>query len=396
MSDPEQRPDTRAVRTGIDRSAYGETSESLYLTSGYVYDDASQAAAAFAGETERYMYSRFGNPTLTAFATRLAALEGAPACFATASGMAAVFNALLALVSAGDRVVASRNLFGSCFTILEEILPRYGVHTDFVDGTDLDQWAQALATPARVVFFESPSNPMLEIIDVAAVCDLAHRAGAVAVVDNALASPVLQQPTRLGADVVVYSTTKHIDGQGRTLGGAVLGSRDFIEGPVKTLIRNTGPTMSPVTAWVALKGLETLRLRVEQAQRSALDIARFLEGHPRVAWVRYPMLASHPQHDLARPQMSGGGTIVTFAVDDGRSGAFAVADALQLFDISNNFGDARSLVTHPATTTHHRIGPQARARVGITDATIRLSVGLEDRQDLVADLDHALRRPVAY
>lgn len=393
MSLPEHGPDTLAVRSGIDRSPFGETSESLHLTSGYVYDSAAQAAAAFAGETERYMYSRFGNPTLTAFAEKLAALEGVPACFPTSSGMAAVFNALLALVSAGDRIVASRSLFGSCFTILDEILPRYGVHTDFVDGTHLDEWARALATPARAVFFESPSNPMLEIVDVARVCELGHGAGATVVVDNAMASPALQQPSRLGADVVVYSTTKHIDGQGRTLGGAILGPADFVDGPVKTLIRNTGPTMSPMTAWVALKGLETLRLRVEHASGSALGIARFLEAHPRVASVRYPLLESHPQHELARDQMSGGGTLVTFALDGDKDEAFAVADALRLFDISNNFGDAKSLLTHPATTTHHRIGPEARARVGITDATLRLSVGLEDPADLVADLTAALSPP---
>lgn len=390
------RPDTVAVRTGIDRSQFAETSESLYLTSGYVYETAAEAAAAFAGETDRYMYSRFGNPTLTAFANRLAAMEGAPACFPTATGMAAMFYSLLALTKAGDRIVASRSLFGSCYTVLADILPTYGVRTDFVDGTDLDQWAQALTTPATAVFFESPSNPMLEIVDVAAISELAHRAGAVVVADNAMASPAVQRPTRFGADVVIYSTTKHIDGQGRTMGGAILGPIDYITGPVKTLIRNTGPTMNPLSAWVALKGLETLSLRVERGQASALTVARFLESHSAVAAVRYPMLDSHPQHDLAKAQMTGGGTIVTFDVatarvdGDGQRAVFKVLDALRLFDISNNFGDAKSLVTHPATTTHHRIGPEARTAMGIADATIRLSVGLEDPADLIADLDAAL------
>ncbi len=395
------RPDTLAVRTGIDRSQFAETSESLYLTSGYVYETAAEAAAAFAGETDRYMYSRFGNPTLTAFAARLAAMEGAPACFPTATGMAAMFYSLLALTQAGDRIVASRNLFGSCYTVLADILPTYGVRTDFVDGTDLDQWAQALTTPATAVFFESPSNPMLEIVDVAAISDLAHRAGAVVVADNAMASPAVQRPTEFGADIVIYSTTKHIDGQGRTMGGAILGPIDYITGPVKTLIRNTGPTMNPLAAWVALKGLETLSLRVERGQASALAVARFLESHPAVASVHYPMLDSHPQHDLAKTQMTGGGTIVTFEVaashadrdgagGGGQQAAFKALDALRLFDISNNFGDAKSLVTHPATTTHHRIGPAARTAMGISDATIRLSVGLEDPADLIADLDAAL------
>lgn len=387
---PDRRPDTIAVRAGLERSAHQETSEGLYLTSGYVYGSAAEAAAAFAGTTDRYMYSRFGNPTVTAFAERLRSMEGAEACFPTASGMAAVFNALLGVVKSGDRIVASRNLFGSCYTVLAEILPRLGVVTDFVDGTDLDQWRDALSRSAQAVFFESPSNPMLEIIDVAAVCELARAAGAVSVADNAMAGPVLQRPTALGADVVVYSTTKHIDGQGRTLGGAILGSRDFIEGPVKTLIRNTGPSMSPVTAWVTLKGLETLRLRVEAAQRSALAIATHLESHASVTGVRYPGLESHPQRELVVRQMSGGGTIVTFAVEGGQEAAFDVIDALRLFDISNNFGDAKSLVTHPGTTTHHRIGPQARAAMGISDGTVRLSIGLEDCQDLLEDLDHAL------
>ncbi len=383
-------PDTRAVRVGVERSRFQETSESLFLTSGYVYDRAEDAAAAFDGTVERYTYSRFTNPTVTAFAERLADMEGAEACFPVASGMAGVFGVLVALLGQGDRVVASRNLFGSCYSVLSDILPRFGVVTEFVDGTDLDQWADALRRPAKAVFFESPSNPMQEIVDIGAICELAHAAGALVIADNAMASPAVQTPTRLGADIVVYSTTKHIDGQGRTLGGAILGPADIVNGPVKALIRNTGPTMSPFTAWVALKGLETLRLRVAHASATALAVARSLEAHPRVAWVRYPHLESHPQYELARRQMSAGGTIVTFSLEGGRPEAFAAINALTSFDISNNFGDAKSLVTHPATTTHHRIGPEARARVGITEATVRLSIGLEDSADLIADLDAAL------
>ncbi|HEX2857104.1 MAG TPA: O-succinylhomoserine sulfhydrylase [Propionibacteriaceae bacterium] len=382
--------DTRAVRVGTERSAFQETSEGLFLTSGYVYDRAEDAAAAFDGSVERYTYSRFNNPTVTAFAERLADMEGAEACFPVASGMAGVFGVMIALLSQGDRVVASRHLFGSCYSVLSDILPRFGIVTDFVDGTDLDQWREALRRPAKAVFFESPANPMQEIVDIAAVSELAHAAGALVIADNAMASPAIQSPTRLGADVVVYSTTKHIDGQGRTLGGAILGPDAFVNGPVKTLVRNTGPTMSPFTAWVALKGLETLRLRVEHASATALRVARSLEANPRVAWVRYPFLESHPQHDLARRQMSAGGTIVTFAIDGGRDEAFAAINALTAFDISNNFGDAKSMVTHPATTTHYRIGPEARARVGITDGTVRLSIGLEDADDIVSDLNAAL------
>lgn len=385
------RPDTLAVRGGLHRSEFAETSEALYLTSGYVYATAAEAAASFTGEVDHYMYSRFGNPTVTAFGERLRVLEGAEACFPTASGMAAVFNALLALVRAGDRVVAARSLFGACFTILDDLLPRWGVTTEFVDGADLAQWEKALSTPATAVFFESPSNPTQELVDVRSVCDLAHAAGATVIVDNVFATPVLQRPLDLGADVVVYSATKHIDGQGRTLGGAILGPSEYVEGEVKTLMRTTGPSMSPFNAWVLTKGLETLRMRVDHATAAALRIATWLEEHPRVESVRYPWLASHPQHDLARAQMSGGGTVVTFEVDGGRDRAFEVLDRFEIVDISNNLGDSKSLVTHPATTTHHRMGPEGRGRVGITDGMVRLSVGLEDVEDLLEDLDRALR-----
>ncbi|KQX67202.1 O-succinylhomoserine sulfhydrylase [Angustibacter sp. Root456] len=384
------RPDTLAVRGGLARSEFDETAEALFLTSGFVYASAADAEAAFAGDVDRYVYSRYGNPTVRAFEERLRLIEGAPACFATASGMAAVWVALAALVSQGDRVVAARSLFGSCFVVLDEILRRFGVETDFVDGADLDQWREALSRPATAVFFESPSNPMQELVDVRAVCDLAHAAGATVVVDNVFATPVLQRPMELGADVVVYSATKHIDGQGRTLGGAVLGPVDFIDGPVQNLMRHTGPSLSPFNAWVLTKGLETLSMRVRHMTASALALAEHLERHPRIRWVRYPFLASHPQHELATLQMDGGGTVLTFEVDGGKAEAFALLDALRCIDISNNLGDSKSLVTHPATTTHRRLGPDGRAAVGITDGVVRLSVGLEDVNDLRDDLDHAL------
>lgn len=384
------RPDTLAVRGGLDRSGFDETAEALFLTSGFVYGTAADAEAAFAGDVDRYVYSRYGNPTVRGFEQRLRLVEGAPACFATASGMAAVWVALAALVGAGDRVVAARSLFGSCFVILDELLPRFGVRTEFVDGHDLDQWRQALSTPATAVFFESPSNPMQELVDVRAVCDLAHAAGAQVVVDNVFATPVLQRPLELGADVVVYSATKHIDGQGRTLGGAVLGTSAFVDGPVQTLMRHTGPSLSPFNAWVLTKGLETLAMRVERQTASALELASWLEQHDRVRWVRYPFLDSHPQRELAGRQMSGGGTVVTLELDGGKDDAFAVLDALRCIDISNNLGDAKSMVTHPATTTHRRLGPEGRAAVGITDGVVRLSVGLEDVRDLRDDLERAL------
>jgi O-succinylhomoserine sulfhydrylase len=317
-------------------------------------------------------------------------IEGAQACFATASGMSAVFVALAALCGAGSRLVASRALFGSCFVIVDEILPRWGVETVLVDGTDLAQWEAALDRETAAVFFETPSNPMQELVDIRAVADLAHAVGAQVVVDNVFGTPVFSKPLQHGADIVVYSTTKHIDGGGRVLGGAVLGPKEFIEGPVKNLMRHTGPAMSPFNAWVNVKGLETLRLRVEQQARSALALAEHLERHPRVVEVRYPWLASHPQHELARRQMLGGGTVVTFTIDGGKEEAFAVMNALRLVDISNNLGDAKSLTTHPATTTHRRLAPEARAAAGITDGTIRISVGLEDVGDLIADIDRAL------
>ena len=386
----ELRPDTLAVRGGLTRSSFDETSEGLFLTSGYVYATAEEAEAAFKDEIDRFVYSRYGNPTVHMFQERMRLLEGTEACFATASGMAAVFVALGALLGQGDRVVSSRSLFGSCFVVLDEILPRWGVESVFVDGTDLDQWREALSQPTAAVFFESPSNPMQELVDMKAVCELAHGAGAKVVVDNVFGTPVFSKPLEQGADVIVYSATKHIDGQGRSMGGAVLGTSEFVNGPVKNLMRHTGPSMSPFNAWVLLKGLETLSLRVERMAASALELARALEAHPKVARVIHPWLESHPQHALAKKQMYGGGTVVTFELVGGKSEAFKVMNTLELVDISNNLGDAKSLITHPATTTHRRLGAEARLAVGITDGVLRVSVGLEDIRDLVEDFEHAL------
>jgi O-succinylhomoserine sulfhydrylase len=387
--------DTIGVRGGLDRSGFFETSEALYLTSGYVYDSAEAAERAFTGEDERYVYSRYGNPTVNMFQERLRLLDDMPAAFATASGMAAVFVALGALLKAGDRLVAARSLFGSCFVVCNEILPRWGVETVFVDGEDLQQWEQALSVPTTAVFFETPSNPMQTLVDVAAVTELAHAAGAKVVLDNVFATPLLQRGADLGADVIVYSATKHIDGQGRVLGGAVLGDKEFIDGPVQQLMRHTGPAMSAFNAWLLLKGLETMKLRLDASVASALRIAEFLETDERVRWVKYPFLQSHPQYDLARRQMSGGGSVITFELNDragvsGKERAFEVLNGLSIVDISNNLGDSKSLITHPATTTHRAMGPDGRAAIGLTDSVVRLSVGLEGTADLLSDLDKAL------
>jgi O-succinylhomoserine sulfhydrylase len=388
---------TIGVRGGILRSQFEETSEALYLASGYVYGSAAEAEKAFTGEVDRYVYSRYGNPTISMFEERLRLIEGAPAAFATASGMAAVFTSLGALLGAGDRLVAARSLFGSCFVVCSEILPRWGVEVEFVDGDDLSQWEKALTDPSkptRAVFFETPSNPMQSLVDIVAVTELAHAAGAKVVLDNVFATPLLQQGFPLGVDVVVYSGTKHIDGQGRVLGGAILGDKEYIDGPVQKLMRHTGPAMSAFNAWVMLKGLETLAIRVDYQNNSAQRIAEYLEGHPAVRWVRYPFLSSHPQFDLAKRQMSGGGTVVTFELDvpDGaaKQRAFEVLDGLQLINISNNLGDSKSLVTHPATTTHRAMGPDGRAAIGLGDGVVRISVGLEGTDDLIADIDRAL------
>ncbi len=390
MADVSDSEATRLIRAGLSRSAFDETAEAIFLTSGYVYSSAAEAAAAFAGETDRYIYSRYGNPTVTMFEERLRDLEGAEACMATASGMAAVFASLASHLSAGDRVVGSSALFGSCYQILAGILPRLGIETELVDGTDLDQWSAALEPGAAAVFLETPSNPGLDIVDLAAVSELAHAAGARVIVDNVFATPILQKPLEFGADIVVYSATKHIDGQGRAMGGAVLGTKAFVDDELLPFIRHTGPSMSPFNAWVMLKGMETLRLRVDAQSAAAERIADELEGRDRIISVRYPTSATHPQHELARRQMSAGGTVVTFTLDAERDDAFRVLDALRIFDISNNLGDTKSLACHPASTIHSRLTPEARAELGITDGLIRLSVGLEDVDDLAADLDSAL------
>jgi O-succinylhomoserine sulfhydrylase len=389
MSKSSYRPATLLVHGGTKRSAYGETAEAIFLTSGFVYDDAEQAEATFKGEVSHYQYSRFGNPTVSMLEERLAQIEGAEACRATATGMAAVHAAMLSHLKAGDRVVASRALFGSCHWIVSTLLPRYGITSEFVDGTDLNAWAQALSTPATMVLLESPSNPMLEVLDLQAICDMAHKAGALVVVDNVFATPLLQKPFELGADVVVYSCTKHIDGQGRVLGGAVMGRKAWVEETLQPFIRNTGPSMSPFTAWVLLKGLETLSLRVDASCRSARRVADVLADHPAVRRVLYPERADHPQHELAMRQMSAGGTMVSFELEN-KEAAFAAMNAFKLIAVSNNLGDSKSLATHPATTTHMRIGSEERARLGITDGVIRLSVGLEDVNDLIEDLETAL------
>ena len=387
---PTIRPATRLVHGGTVRSPFGETAEALFLTSGYVYDSAEQAEGTFNGSVAHYQYSRFANPTVGMLEARLALIEGAEACRTTATGMAAVHAALLSHLKTGDRVVASRALFGSCHWIVSTLLPRYGIASEFVDGADLAQWRAALARPAALVLLETPSNPMLELVDLRAVGELSHAAGAIVVVDNVFATPLLQQPLELGADVVVYSCTKHIDGQGRVLGGAVLGRKKWVEEVLQPFIRNTGPALSPFNAWLLLKGIETLGLRVQAGCRAAEAVAEFLAAQPAVRRVWYPTRADHPQHALATAQMQGGGTVVTFELDGGKDAAFAAMNRFRLIAISNNLGDSKSLATHPATTTHMRIGAEERAKLGITDGVIRLSVGLEDVADLCEDLAQAL------
>jgi len=393
MSNPSHppvfRPRTRLVHGGTLRSGFDETSEAIFANSGFVYASAEEAEAAFQTDGLRYVYSRFRNPTVAMFEDRLARYEGAPRCFATATGMAAVFATLMCHLKAGDRIVAPYALFGSCLHTIKNILPNYGIEPVLVDGPDLDQWRAALAEPTAAVFLETPSNPMLDLVDLAAVSEMAHAAGALVVVDNVFASPVLQRPFERGADVVVYSATKHIDGQGRSLGGAILCDDAFAE-KLAPFLRHTGPTLSPFNAWILLKGLETLELRIHAHVASAHRIAAWLEGQAPVARVRYPWLESHPQYDLARRQMSGGGTLLAFDLDGGKAAAFRFMNALGLVRISNNLGDAKSLCTHPATTTHARTADEDKARVGIGPGSLRLSVGLEDPEDLLADLAQAL------
>jgi len=384
------RPATSLVHGGQLRSQYQETAEAIFMTSGYVYKNAEEAEAAFDNSRPRFVYSRFGNPTVSMFEDRLALLEGAELARATASGMAAVFAAIACQVKAGDRIVAADALFGSCQYILAEILPKWGVETVFVDGRDLDQWRAALTKPTKVVFLETPSNPSLRLVDVEAVAALAHQAGASVVVDNVFATPLLQQPLKQGADVVVYSATKHIDGQGRSLGGAILGTRKFVEESLQPFLRHTGPSLSPMNAWILLKGLETLELRVNKQAETAKTVAEKLQDHAKLAQVLYPTLDSHPQVALARRQMTAGGTVVAFSLKGGKEAAFRFLNALELVLISNNLGDSKSLATHPATTTHQRLSPEMKLQQGIDSGLIRLSVGLEHVEDLLDDLQHAL------
>ncbi len=383
-------PATQSVRGGSERSHHGETSEALYLTSGFVYDSAAQGDARTADEEAGYVYGRFGNPTVTMFEERLALIEEADACQAAATGMAALFAALMCQLRAGDHVVASRVMFGACHAMIDQLLPRYGIESDLVDGTDLGAWERALRPETRCVFLESPGNPTMTIVDIAAVSALAHGVGARVIVDNVLGMPTVQRPLALGADIVIYSTTKHIDGQGRGLGGAVLGGKEFVAGELVPFMRTTGPVMSPFNAWVMLKGLETLALRIERMCDTAARLAAFIEAHPAVGAVHYPGLPSHPQHALAARQMSRGGSVIALDLAGGRQAAFRFLDSLALIDISNNLGDAKSLATHPASTTHRKLGADVRAALGIGDGLVRLSVGLEAEADLRADLAHAL------
>jgi O-succinylhomoserine sulfhydrylase len=387
---PAWSAETLLVHGGQVRSPFGETSEALFLTQSYVYATAEQAEARFKDEEPGYIYSRFSNPTVGMFEERLRLLEGAEACRATATGMAAVTSALLSCLKAGDHIVAARAMFGSCRYVVEELCPRFGICSTLVDGKSLEAWRKAIGPNTKVVFFETPANPTLDLVDIAAVSELAHEAGALVVVDNVFATPLLQKPLRHGADVVVYSATKHIDGQGRCLGGAVLCSEKFLKDHLHTFLRQTGPSLSPFNAWVLLKGLETLPLRVRAQCDGAVQIADWLAGRPGVSRVLYCGRADHPQADLVARQMTGGGQVVTFEIEGGKPAAFRFLNALRLIRISNNLGDAKSLITHPATTTHQRLKPEARAELGISDGMLRLSVGLEAVVDLIADLDSAL------
>ena len=384
---------TKMVHAGVRRSQYGEVSEGVFLTQGFVYDSAEQAEARFleAGEDE-FIYARYGNPTIAMFQDRIAALEGAEDAFATASGMAAVSGALCAMVNAGDHIVAARALFGSCLYVLEEVLSRFGVEVSFVDGTDLDQWRSAIRPSTKVVFFETVSNPTLEVIDIAAVSKLAHAAGAKVVVDNVFATPVFSKALRQGADVVVYSATKHIDGQGRMLGGVILGTQEFIRKTVEPYMKHTGGAMSPFTAWVMLKGLETIELRVRAQAQTAKAIADRLTGHEKLCRVIYPGHSSHPQHALTIAQMEQGGTVLALDLEGGKKAAFEFLNSLEIAIISNNLGDAKSIVTHPATTTHQRLPEDQKKALGITDGLIRFSAGLEHPNDLIDDILQALEK----
>ena len=383
-------PQTSAVREGLARSGFGETSEALYLNSGFTYTDSQEAVDAFTDQTDHFLYSRFHNPTVAMFEKRLAAIEGAEHCVATASGMAAMFASLACILEAGDHIVASAAMFSSCHVVITEILPKWGVTYELVKANDKAGWEKALSKKVKAVFIETPSNPLLEIVDIRFVSDLAHKVGATVIVDNVMASPVLQKPLELGADVVMYSATKHIDGQGRVLAGAILGSFSYIYEKLIPFVRHTGPTLSAFNAWVLVKSLETMELRVSRMSESAQAIAEFLEGHPKIKSVRYPGLPSHPDYELAKKQMSAGGTTIGIEFAGSQREAFAFMDALCVIDISNNLGDSKSLITHPASTTQRRLSPEDQLKMGITPSVLRLSVGLEHVGDLIKDLDQAL------
>ena len=383
--------DTNLVRGGLTRSNFKETSEAIFLNSGFVYDSAEQAEAIFLGKKKGFQYSRYANPTVEMFEKRLALLDGSEACFATASGMAAVFGSMMCQLKAGDHVVSASALFGSCRYILNDILPKFGIEVSFIDGKNIKEWNKSIQKNTKIFFFESPSNPCLEIIDIKQVCNLAKKNKITTIVDNIFASPVLQQPVKFGADVVIYSGTKHIDGQGRAMGGAVCSTNEFKENILKPFLRHTGPCISPFNAWVLLKSLETIKIRVLSQSDNALQIARFLEKHKKIKQVYYPGLKSFPQYALAKKQQSAGGTMIAFKVKGGKKDAFKIINKLNIFDISNNLGDSKSLVTHPTTTTHKVLGEEARLSLGITPNLIRLSIGLEDINDLKEDLSNSLK-----
>lgn len=382
---------TDAVRAGLSRTGFGETSEALFLTSGFTYSSAQEALEAFTDQTDHFLYSRFHNPTVDVFEKRLAAIEGAEFAVSFSSGMAAVFASLACLVEAGDHIVASAAMFSSCHVVITEILPKWGVTYELVKANDLDAWAKALSKPTKAVFIESPSNPLMEITDIRAVSDLAHKIGATVIVDNVMATPVFQRPLELGADVVMYSATKHIDGQGRVLAGALLGSFSYIQEKLVPFTRHTGPSLSAFNAWLLLKSLETMHMRVEQMNSSAQKIAEFLESRAEIKSVRYPGLASHPDAAVIKKQMSGGGTTIGIEFNGSQKDAFKFMDSLRIIDISNNLGDSKSLITHPASTTHRRLSEEVQLGMGITPSVVRLSVGLEHVDDLIKDIDQALK-----
>ena len=389
--DWEVNPQTAAVRAGLARSGFGETAEALYLTSGFTYSSAEEAVDSFTDETDHYLYGRFHNPTVAMFEKRLAAIEGAEFCVATGSGMSAMFASIACMVSAGDHVVASASMFSSCHVVITEFLPKWGVTFELVKGNDPAAWAKALSKPTKVVFIETPSNPLLDIVDIRMVSDLAHKVGATVIVDNIMASPILQKPLQLGADVIMYSATKHMDGQGRVLAGAILGSFSYIHEYLLPFVRHTGPSLSPFNAWVLVKSLETMDMRVRRMSENAQAIAEYLETRPEIKTVRYPGLPSHPDYALAQRQMSGGGSTIGIEFAGTVKDAFKVMNALRIIDISNNLGDSKSLITHPASTTHRRLSPEVQLDMGITPSVVRLSVGLEYVDDLIKDLDQAFK-----